>query len=63
MIDLQTRLSFQDDLLDELNQVVTDQQHQIMRLESALTALQVQFKTLQADNTPDDAAEPPPPHY
>lgn len=63
MIDLQTKLSFQENLLDELNQVVTDQQQQIMRLESAFNALQVQVKTLQTDNTPGDATEMPPPHY
>jgi SlyX protein len=63
IIDLQTKLSFQDGLLDELNKVVTDQQQQIMRLESALDAVRVQVKTLQTDNTPGDETEPPPPHY
>ena len=63
IIDLQTKLSFQDDLLDDLNQVVTDQQQQIMRIESTLDALRVQIKTLQTDNTPGEAKESPPPHY
>jgi SlyX protein len=63
IIDLQTKLSFQDGLLEELNQVVTDQQHQIMRMESALEALRVQVKTLQTDNRSGEAKEPPPPHY
>lgn len=63
IIDLQTKLSFQDDLLDELNQVVTHQQQHIMRLESALERLQVQIKTLQTDNVPGEAKEAPPPHY
>jgi SlyX protein len=63
IIDLQTKLSFQDDLLEDLNQVVTDQQHHIMRLESALESLRVQVKTLQVDPTSGEATEPPPPHY
>jgi len=63
IIDLQTKLSFQDGLLEELNQVVTEQQHQIMRMESALEALRVQVKTLQIDNRSGEAKEPPPPHY
>jgi SlyX protein len=63
IIDLQTKLSFQDDLLEELNLVVTDQQHHIMRLESALESLRVQVKTLQVDPTSGEATEPPPPHY
>jgi SlyX protein len=63
IIDLQTKLSFQDGLLEDLNQVVTDQQQQIMRLESALDAVRFQVKTLQADNTHGESKEPPPPHY
>ena len=63
IIDLQTKLSFQDGLLEDLNQVVTDQQQQIMRLESALDAVRVQVKTLQTDNTPGESKEPPSPHY
>ena len=63
IIDLQTKLSFQDGLLEELNLVVTDQQHQIMRMESALEALRVQVKTLQTDNRSGEFKEPPPPHY
>jgi SlyX protein len=63
IIDLQTKLSFQDGLLEDLNQVVTDQQQQIMRLESALDAVRVQVKALQTDNTPGESKEPPPPHY
>lgn len=63
IIDLQTKLSFQDGLLEELNQVVTEQQHQIMRMESALEALRVQVKTLQTDNRSGEVKEPPPPHY
>tara|TARA_R110002111_G_scaffold53607_3_gene93110 strand:- start:826 stop:1047 length:222 start_codon:yes stop_codon:yes gene_type:complete len=63
IIDLQTKLSFQDELLEDLNQVVTKQQHHIMRLESALEALRVQVKTLQSDPSSTEATEPPPPHY
>lgn len=63
IIDLQTKLSFQDDLLDDLNQIVTDQQQQIMRIESTLDALRVQVKTLQTDTTSGEAKESPPPHY
>ena len=63
IIDLQTKLSFQDDLLEDLNLVVTDQQHHIMRLESALESLRVQVKTLQVDPTSGEATEPPPPRY
>jgi len=63
IIDLQTKLSFQDGLLEDLNKVVTDQQHHIMRVESALETLRVQVKTLQTDPSTGEMKEPPPPHY
>jgi len=63
IIELQTKLSFQDELLEELNQVVTSQQQQIMRLETAFDALKLQVKTLQTDNNQAETTEPPPPHY
>ena len=32
IVDLQTRMAFQDGVIEQLNQVVTDQQQQIDRL-------------------------------
>jgi SlyX protein len=63
IIELQTKLSFQDDLLEGLNQVVTSQQQQIMHLETAFKALKLQVKTLQTDPNQTEVSEPPPPHY
>ena len=46
LIDLETKLAFQDDTIDQLNQVVTKQQQQldqltdqIVRLKQAVTAI------------------------
>ena len=63
IIDLQTKLSFQDGLLEELNQVVTDQQQQISRLELAIETLKVQVQTMQTTQLVSEPNEPPPPHY
>lgn len=63
IIDLQMKLSFQDELLEELNQVMTQQQHQIMRLETRVERLQSQLETLQATPQAGELKEPPPPHY
>lgn len=63
IIDLQMKLSFQDELLEELNQVMTQQQHQIMRLETRVERLQSQLETLQAAPQAGELKEPPPPHY
>ena len=62
IIELQTKLSFQDGLLEELNQVVTDQQQQISRLELALETLKVQVQTMQTTQLVSESNEQPP-HY
>jgi len=61
--DLQMKLAFQEDLLEQLNQIVTDQQQQISRLELALETMKVQVNTMQ---TASQESRPPhelPPHY
>lgn len=64
IVDLQTQLAFQEGVLEQLNQVVTDQQHYIMRLESRFEAMQLQIKSLQTTQTSlGEGVEPPPPHY
>ena len=62
IIDLQTKLSFQDELLEQLNQIITDQQQQISRLELKLESLKSQVQTMQSTQVVSDANEPPP-HY
>ncbi|WP_417549135.1 SlyX family protein [Methylophaga sp.] len=63
IVDLQTRMSFQDGVIEQLNQVVTDQQQQIDRLERRMEKLLGQVEALQADQLIQQADEPPPPHY
>jgi SlyX protein len=48
IIDLQTRLAFQDGLLEDLNQVIIGQQDQISRLELAVETLKVQMRSMQS---------------
>lgn len=63
IVDLQTRMAFQDSVIEQLNQVVTDQQQQIDRLERRMEKLLGQVEALQADQLIQQANEPPPPHY
>ncbi len=63
IIDLQTKLSFQDGLLEQLNQVVTDQQQQISRLELAIETLKVQVNTMQTATQEPGQQHEIPPHY
>jgi len=62
-IDLETRLAYQDQLLSELNDVVTAQQAKIMQLEQLCKAL-VQRVRSAAEGIPEnDPADERPPHY
>ncbi len=62
-IDLETRLAHQDQLLNELNDVVTAQQAKIMQLEELCKAL-VQRVRSAGDGLPDsDPGDERPPHY
>jgi SlyX protein len=63
LIELETRLAFQDHTLQELNAVVVRQQRDISALSHELETLKAQFKTLAPDLVASRADEPPPPHY
>ena len=64
MIDLQTKQLFQEQLLEELNQVLTEQQQQIVRLENTMRGLKTQLVTLQsATEEPEIEQHEVPPHY
>ena len=61
--DLQMKLSFQEELLDQLNQVVTGQQQQITNLELALETMKVQVNTIQSNGQEQSQQHELPPHY
>lgn len=62
--DLQMKLAFQEDLLEQLNQVVTDQQEQISRLELAIETMKVQMQTMQTTTQEAGTQQHEiPPHY
>lgn len=63
IIDLQTRLAFQDGLLEQLNDVVSRQQKQIDRLETTIAGLKTQLESVQQNQLTGQGEEPPPPHY
>ena len=63
LISLETKLSYQDDLLEQLNEVVTSQQNQIHDLEHRLDTLAAKLQDLidLAAEARDEAEKPP--HY
>lgn len=62
LTELEIRIAYQDDLLQELNTIVAQQQRKIASLEQACQILYKHINELQFEKR-DNAVEPPPPHY
>ncbi len=64
IVELETRLAFQDDAQHQLDQALLEQQKRIAALEQKLERLTRDLHTLQ-DSAPSlpPELEPPPPHY
>ncbi len=58
--DLESKVAFQDDLLDTLNALVTEQANQIARLEAAYKQLS---KTVESGSLGINTGDERPPHY
>ena len=63
LMELQTQLSYQEDIIAQLNEVVTRQQKDIIRLTEAFSLLKKQFEEMAAEQMEGGGEEPPPPHY
>ncbi len=65
IIELQTKLAFQESLLEEFNTILTSQQQQITHLESMIEVLKTQVKSLQSAMPADGSQQQHeiPPHY
>lgn len=63
LIELETRLAFQDDVVQELNRVVVRQQQEIDTLRRELEALRAQIRAMAPTLVASRAEETPPPHY
>ena len=61
--DLETRISFQEHTIGELNDTVYAQQRQIDRLEQALRDMVGRLKHLVDDGPDNDDPAEKPPHY
>ncbi|MDE1462366.1 SlyX family protein [Spartinivicinus poritis] len=63
LIDLETKLAFQDDTIDQLNQVVTKQQQQIDRLTDQVSLLKQAIAAIMNDPGSSISGQEKPPHY
>ncbi len=62
IIELQSRMAFQDTVIEELNLALISQQRQIDTLQLRMEKILLQLQAMQ-DTQTDPSAEPPPPHY
>jgi SlyX protein len=63
VIDIETKLSHQEHLLAELNDVLTDQQVRISRLETLCDSLIDRIKALAESPVAGQTSDERPPHY
>ena len=61
--ELEMKLTFQDNLLEELNQSLVEQQFVIDKMQVQLRYLAAKLKDMQPSNIASRAEETPPPHY
>jgi SlyX protein len=62
VIELEIKTAYQEDLLQELNKIIAQQQHQILLLEKTCCALHERMNSFRIENS-DEVIDPPPPHY
>ena len=63
IIELQTKLAFQENTIQELNQTVTKLQSEIVLINQRIQLLHEQLKQVQPSNIATQSEETPPPHY
>jgi SlyX protein len=63
IVELETRLAFQEDAIHHLNQTVADQQRRIDELCKTVDLLKQRLQSLSPSPMESDQPEPPPPHY
>lgn len=63
LAELESRVAFQDNTIQELNDVLVKQQHQLDQLASQYRELKQQLQTIAPSLLADESQETPPPHY
>lgn len=63
LIELETRLAFQEHTLSELNEIVADQARELIELRRQLEQVLADLRTMRGLIGADPSSEPPPPHY
>ena len=61
--ELETKIAFQEQLLDELNHALVQQQFDIDKMQVQLRYMANKLKDFQPSNSASQSEETPPPHY
>ena len=62
LVELQSQLAFQEDTIDQLNEVVTEQDNRIRKLEQKIASFYQEFQQLN-ETVSGDVVDTRPPHY
>jgi SlyX protein len=63
IIELQSKLAFQDETINKLNEVITDQQNQLDQLREEIRLLGLRIASVAESSNVTEEKESPPPHY
>lgn len=63
MDELETKVTFQENTIEQLNQALIEQQFIIYKMQLQLRYLAQKLKDVQPSNIATQAEETPPPHY
>ena len=61
--ELESRVTFQEETIEQLNTMVTKQWQEIEKLQKMLKRLDDQLYALESQADSPKGSEPPPPHY
>lgn len=63
VVELETRLAFQEQALSELNDALADARMELSRYDALLARVLEELRASRPGPGADPAEEPPPPHY
>lgn len=63
LVDLETRLAYQDQLVETLNNLVYEQDKRVQKLEMICKRLSRNINEMAENSTGADDDDQPPPHY
>ncbi|WP_261816517.1 SlyX family protein [Vibrio gallicus] len=61
--DMECKIAFQEQTIDELNEALSQQQVQISKMEQQMRHIVGKVKNMETSNLADPSEETPPPHY